>query len=271
MFYDSDEAPTDPRRRSALTGRAVEAHSSEYFAVSAVGGALASAVPYALLTPLELIKTNIQVHPNHFHSLLPSWYAIKDGVAELGFRGGVRSLTAGLGATLAGYTLHGGLQFGLYEVFRYRYAQMLGEDNWLQHKSRVWMAAAASAETVATLALCPFETTRARLQAQPQFARGLFDGLPKLIATDGFAGLYVGLGPLLLRQLPLTVARLTTFESMIESLYKVMPREPEDLSGREKVAVMFWAGGIVGALAAVLSQPADTLFSLIANDVCRCC
>ena len=38
-------------------------------------------------------------------------------------------------------------------------------------------------------ALCPFEAVKVRVQTQPGFARGLSDGLPKFIKSEGALGL----------------------------------------------------------------------------------
>jgi len=40
----------------------------------------------------------------------------------------------------------------------------------------------------ANVALCPFEAVKVRVQAQPCFAKGLFDGFPKLYASEGTRG-----------------------------------------------------------------------------------
>ncbi|KAL9271838.1 Mitochondrial phosphate carrier protein 2, mitochondrial-like protein [Drosera capensis] len=53
---------------------------------------------------------------------------------------------------------------------------------------------------IADVALCPFEAVKVRVQTQPGFARGLSDGLPKLIKS--VLGLYKGIVPLWGPQIP---------------------------------------------------------------------
>ncbi|GAB2278387.1 hypothetical protein Dimus_013072 [Dionaea muscipula] len=48
----------------------------------------------------------------------------------------------------------------------------------------------------------PFEAVKVRVQTQPGFARGLSDGLPKYVKSEGVFGLYKGLVPLWGRQIP---------------------------------------------------------------------
>lgn len=41
---------------------------------------------------------------------------------------------------------------------------------------------------IADIALCPFEAVKVRVQTQPGFARGLSDGLPKFVRSEGPMG-----------------------------------------------------------------------------------
>ena len=43
-------------------------------------------------------------------------------------------------------------------------------------------------EVIADIALCPFEAVKVRVQTQPGFARGLSDGLPKFVRSEGALG-----------------------------------------------------------------------------------
>ena len=62
-----------------------------------------------------------------------------------------------------------------------------------QEKSYVWrtslyLAASASAEFFADIALCPMEAAKVRIQTQPGFARTLREAWPKIMAEEGFKG-----------------------------------------------------------------------------------
>uniref|UniRef100_A0A0D9WN59 Uncharacterized protein n=1 Tax=Leersia perrieri TaxID=77586 RepID=A0A0D9WN59_9ORYZ len=48
-----------------------------------------------------------------------------------------------------------------------------------KYKTLVYLAGAASTEVNADVALCPFEAVKFRVQAQPEFARGLGDEPPQ--------------------------------------------------------------------------------------------
>jgi solute carrier family 25 phosphate transporter 3 len=57
------------------------------------------------------------------------------------------------------------------------------------NKTVIYLAASASAEFLADLALCPFESIKVRMQTTlPPFAHTLRDGMRKVIAQEGVAG-----------------------------------------------------------------------------------
>jgi hypothetical protein len=63
-----------------------------------------------------------------------------------------------------------------------------GAENAAKYKTLLYLGSSASAEFIADVGLCPFEAVKVRVQTQPGFAKGLADGMPKLIASDGFVG-----------------------------------------------------------------------------------
>lgn len=59
---------------------------------------------------------------------------------------------------------------------------------WIRTKAWSFSSGSASAEVIANVALCPFEAIQVRVQAQPQFAKGLADGFPKMYMTEDVRG-----------------------------------------------------------------------------------
>lgn len=124
------------------------------------------------------------------------------------------------------------------------------------------MAASASAEVFADLALCPWEAVKVRVQTQPGFAKGLTDGLPKIYSKEGLGGLYKGIAPLWLRQVPYTIMKFTAFERTVEAIYKYALSKPKEAYTKtEQLGVTFVAGYIAGVFCAVCSHPADVVVS----------
>jgi len=51
----------------------------------------------------------------------------------------------------------------------------------------LYLAASASAEFFADIALCPMEACKVRIQTQPGFANTLREAFPKMKAQEGWA------------------------------------------------------------------------------------
>lgn len=101
---------------------------------------------------------------------------------------GVKGLFRGWAPTLIGYSAQGAFKYGLYEYFKKYYSDIAGPEYAAKYKTMIYLAGSASAEIIADVALCPFEAVKVRIQTQPGFARGLADGLPKIVRAEGLSG-----------------------------------------------------------------------------------
>lgn len=129
------------------------------------------------------------------------------------------------------------------------------------------MAGSASAEFIADIALCPFEAVKVRVQTVPGSGYGLFDGLPKYVAAEGYGGLFKPLVPLWGRQIPYTMMKFACFENTVQALYAyVVPKPKSECSKLEQLGVSFVAGYIAGVFCAVVSHPADNMVSQLSKD-----
>jgi len=68
------------------------------------------------------------------------------------------------------------------------YADAAGAEAAAKYQTPLFLAASASAEFFADMALAPFEAVKVAVQTRPGFAKGLLDGMPKLVAADGVGG-----------------------------------------------------------------------------------
>lgn len=90
--------------------------------------------------------------------------------------------------TLLGYSAQGACKFGFYEFFKKYYSDIAGPEFASKYKTLIYLAGSASAEVIADIALCPMEAVKVRVQTQPGFAKGLSDGFPKFIKSEGPLG-----------------------------------------------------------------------------------
>lgn len=180
---------------------------------------------------------------------------------------GVRGIFTGIGPTAIGYSLQGAGKYGFYELFKYKYSKIVGEENAHKYRTFVFLSASASAEFIADIFLCPMEALKVRMQTSiPPFAKTTSEGFKKILATEGANGFYKGLVPLWSRQVPYTMVKFATFEKTVELLYKTFLTKPKNEYNKlQQLGVSFVGGYIAGVFCAVVSHPADVLVSKLNN------
>lgn len=124
---------------------------------------------------------NFQIDPAKYKS-------ITSGFGVLLKEQGVRGFFRGWVPTLLGYSAQGACKFGFYEFFKKYYSDIAGPEHAAKYKTLIYLAGSASAEVIADVALCPMEAVKVRVQTQPGFARGLADGFPKFVKSEGALG-----------------------------------------------------------------------------------
>lgn len=235
----------------------VPLYSAEYFKYCTLGGIFACGPTHASVTPLDLVKTRMQVNSSLYKNNLDAFRTI---VRTEG-RG---ALLTGFGATFVGYSLQGAGKYGFYEVFKYQYGKLIGEDNAVKYKTALFLASSASAEFLADIALCPFEAVKVKTQATiPPVNPNFFASFAK---AAGEGGLYRGLVPLWARQIPYTMVKFATFENTVIAIYNQLPHPKEDYSKLAQTGVSFLGGYIAGVFCAVVSHPADVMVSKVNVD-----
>ncbi|KAI9033214.1 hypothetical protein DFJ74DRAFT_651200 [Hyaloraphidium curvatum] len=76
----------------------------------------------------------------------------------------------------------------------------------------------------------PLEDVGIRSVSDPTFPKGLDAGAPRVLKTDGVLGFYAGLGPILLKQVPYTMAKFAVQGKAAEAIYKSMGTTPDKCS-----------------------------------------
>ena len=180
--------------------------------------------------------------------------------------GGAAGLFLGWAPTAIGYSAQGLCKFGFYEVFKDKYSTLIGEENTFLYRTSLYLAASASAEFFADIALSPMESCKVRIQTSPigTFPRTLRGAFPKILKEEGVGGFYKSIVPLWGRQIPYTMMKFACFERTVEAIYaNVVPKPRAECSKGEQLIVTFAAGYIAGVFCAIVSHPADTLVSYL--------
>jgi solute carrier family 25 phosphate transporter 3 len=238
-----------------LPGDSCAFGSNKYFLLCGLGGIISCGSTHTMVVPLDLVKCRIQVDPAKYKSVFNGF---KVSLAEEGVKG----LAKGWAPTFFGYSAQGLCKFGLYEVFKVLYADALGEESAYVYRTGLYLAASASAEFFADMALSPFEAAKVKIQTTPGFANTLREAFPKMMKEEGINAFYKGLVPLWMRQIPYTMMKFACFEKTLELLYAyVVPKPRAECTKGEQLIVTFAAGYIAGVFCAIVSHPADTVVS----------
>ncbi|KAL8658796.1 MAG: hypothetical protein Q9226_000778 [Calogaya cf. arnoldii] len=238
----------------AKTGQ-IELYSAKYYAACTFGGLMACGVTHTAVTPLDLVKCRRQVDSKMYKGNFEAWGKI--GRAE-----GMRGIFTGWAPTFFGYSAQGAFKYGGYEFFKKFYSDLAGEDAAYRYKTALYLTASASAELIADVALCPFEAVKVRMQTTiPPFASSTFGGISTITGKEGTAGLYKGLYPLWGRQIPYTMMKFASFETIVEAIYGRMPKSKSEYGKGVQTGVSFAGGYLAGILCAIVSHPADVMVS----------
>lgn len=209
------------------------------------------------MQPVDVVKTRIQLEPAKYNK------GMVDGFNQVIKAEGAGALLTGFGATLGGYFVQGWFKFGGVEFFKIQMAQSLGEQKAWDNRTAIYLAAAAGAEFIADLFLCPLEAVRIRSVSDPTFPQSLPGGFARIMKTDGVLGFYAGLGPILFKQIPYTMAKFAVQGYAADIIYESMGKTPKELSTGTNTSISLASGVVAGVVAAIISHPADTLLSKI--------
>ncbi|KAK4697638.1 hypothetical protein P7C71_g460, partial [Lecanoromycetidae sp. Uapishka_2] len=221
----------------------------------ALAGAVCCSVTHGGLTPVDVVKTRIQLDPVTYNK------GMIGGFRQVIAKEGAGALLTGFGPTAAGYFLQGAFKFGGYELFKQQCINYLGYETASNNRTAVYLASSALAEFFADIALCPLEATRIRLVSEPTFATGLVSGFGKIAKQEGLGAFYSGFGPILFKQVPYTMAKFVVYEKVSEAIYKRVDKS--QTSAPMQTVYNLGSGLIAGFAAALVSQPADTMLSKI--------
>jgi len=237
-------------------------HDGSYYSKCVLGGILACGLTHAAVTPLDVTKCNMQVNPLKYKCLI-------SGLKTIAAEEGAVAIWKGWFPTLIGYSLQGAFKYGLYEVFKDTYSNMLGEENSKKYKALVWCAGSASAEVFADIALCPLEMVKVKVQTSKAgtWPTAFFPALSQMSAQRADTGFpFRSIGPLWSRQIPYTVAKFFFFEKTVQLFYTHIFKNPKETYAKTtQLGITFASGYIAGVVCAVVSHPADSLVSQLSK------
>jgi hypothetical protein len=137
------------------------------------------------------------------------------------------------------------------------------------HTNEIALFAGALSAVIASIGLTPMEAARIRTVADPDVYRskGLI-GTLQTIATEnstlGWKSLYAGFPSLVTRQVIFGSIKFLAFERACEAIFHTWPILHDETWTSLMVSLV--AGGFSGCLSSVVSQPADSLLTFVAQN-----
>merc|ERR1711967_168968 len=127
-----------------------------YFVNGALAGGICCSVTHGGMTPVDVVKTRIQLDPITYNQ------GMIGGFRQVIAAEGAGALATGAGPTFVGYFIQGWFKFGGFEFFKIKLARSLGDQGAWDARNKIYLGAAACAEFIADIFLCPLEATRIR-------------------------------------------------------------------------------------------------------------
>ena len=188
-------------------------------------------------------------------------------------KNGVGTLLAGLGPTTVGYLIEGAVKFGVYEILKPLIGMILGQlatflsMPFINSKFISFLLSGFAAGTFASVALCPMESLRIKMVAEPEYAQaGLVKGSIKMAKRFGISGFWKGLTPMLCKQVPYTVTKNVSFDFFTTMSYSALRVAGVAICSRYKLLIPLLSAMMASVLSTISSQPGDMLLSLVSSQ-----
>ena len=259
--------------------REIPTYSPLIYTLLGVSGATGCALTHAIVIPLDVVKTRAQTNP----VVIDNGEATTITITGRGSNGnmvtaafdivqneGIDALLLGAQATIAGYSWYGLSVYPSYTFFkRFLTLEILPPEVAMVHTNDIALIAGAMAAVVASIGLTPIEAARIRVVAEPETYRplgllGTLQFIAREDAAPGWQALYAGFPSLLTRQVIFGSVKFLAFERACEFIFAAWPFLRE--STWTGLAVSLVAGAFSGALSSVVSQPADSLLTFVAQN-----
>jgi solute carrier family 25 phosphate transporter 3 len=220
-----------------------------------LAGGASAAFSHGITTPIDVIKTKMQADTSLQGQNLQSatMKVIQDN--------GIGVLLSGLGPTVVGYGIEGGLKFGVYESLKPIVLSILSSHDET-NTGVAYLIAATCAGAIASTILCPMEEIRIKLVTDSSFEEeGLFDGLSLLIKEEGLLSPFAGFPAMLSKQVPYTMGKQVSFDMFTATLYTLLVPYAWLPQAELNFGVEAGAAFLASTVACIFSHPGDVILT----------
>ncbi len=216
-----------------------------------LSGAICASAVNLVLTPLDVVKTKVQIAPEKYPKILPAFQSVaKDE--------GFGTFFTGWLPTILGQFVGGGVLYAVTEVLRRSLCDYAGA-NAMALEVPIILFSASIAAALFGILYCPFDAVRIRSVSQPDYGGNAFETCSRMVEEEGIEVLTDAIPVFVARQVPYAAVKFTIFDLSTEYLYKLYPLAQEDL--KLSLGVSLLGGVLAGIAAAAVSNPADAVIS----------
>ena len=260
--YDRDDwqmTKFGPISKTTPLTRPLEHYSLAIYSLFAISGATGCAMTHSLVIPLDVVKTRMQTSTIVDEETSQSKNNLLESAQLMMKQEGASILLLGSQATLLGYLWYGLTIYPLY-TFLKRFFLM----NHYMGDANAALLAGALGAVVASVGLTPMEACRIRAVAQPeQYSNGVIDTFQQL-NREGENALFAGFTSLTIRQVIFGTVKFLAFERFRDTIFTLEPTLRD--STITVLGVSLLAGACSGALSSIVSQPADSVLTYVAQN-----
>ncbi|KAH8359333.1 hypothetical protein KR093_006077 [Drosophila rubida] len=244
---------------------------------SACAGAMITA---CFMTPLDVIKTRMQSQQtssnkcflycnglmDHLFAMgkpdKPQFTSTRDALLKISRNEGIAALWSGLGPTLVSALPSTVVYFVAYEQFKARYisiykkhfATSASQKAGISDKELpllVPMLSGVTARICAVTFVSPIELVRTKMQSQRLSYAQVSNFVQNIIALQGITGLWRGLPPTILRDVP--------FSGIYWPIYEYLKLTFSNNAAQPSFGLSFISGVLAGSVAALVTCPFDVV------------
>jgi len=219
------------------------------YAKFALSGSISAATAHLFLIPIDVVKTKIQSRPSEYTGLVQGF---KKVIAEE-----PKSLLDGFGATISGYFVFGTFSFGVTEFMKRYIKELVGPEISAYYPIPILLFSSAVAGAMGGFAVAPFEALRIRSVAVEGYPKSLSGCFQKVVKDGNLPELWEGAPVLVCQELPFITTKFATFNAVTQLVYGLYPSLGDQVS--TTLLVSLFSGMFAGVVAALVSQPLDTI------------
>lgn len=212
--------------------------------VSGVAGSVSCTM---LGLPFDVAKSRLQAGTSNYRGLA-------DCLVTTARSEGPLALYGGMLPALGSATVENAVGITVQRALRRQLAQLRGLDEDARYSMAVEMGLGGATGVFTSIAICPMEVLKVRLQISQDRSTGWFGEAAQVIRTQGFGSLFLGLGALMARDVPFNALFYGCYESICTLMMRARGLSSKDDLGTPSV---FAAGGLAGCIGWSVILPFD--------------